>query len=66
MIYGRVTEFCESAIFCVIMGLSNNFTVRAQKCRSDGKHNRSSRDNDSEACDNIFQTSDVMSRKLVK
>ena len=30
MIKGRVTEFCKSAIICVIMGLGANFTVTAQ------------------------------------
>ena len=44
MIYGRVTEFCKLVIFCVIMGLSKNFTVRPLKCRSDGKHYKSRRE----------------------
>ena len=35
MIMWRATEFCKSAIIYVIMGLRDNFTVRAQKCRSD-------------------------------
>ena len=42
MIYCCVTEFCKLVIFCVIMGLSDDFTVRAPKCRSDDKHYKSS------------------------
>ena len=48
------------------MGLSDNFTVRAPKCRSDGKHMGVEENDDSEACDNIFQTGHLMSRNLVK
>ena len=49
------------------MGLSDNFTLRGLKCRSDGKHYRRSTENDdSEACDNIFQTGHLMSRNLLK
>ena len=44
MIYGRVTEFCKLVIFCVIMGLSENFTVRPPKCLSDGKDYKSRRE----------------------
>ena len=42
MIKRRVTEFWKSAIFLVVMALSDNFTVTASKCRSDGKHPKSS------------------------
>ena len=38
MIQWHVTKFWKSAIFWVVMALSDNFTVRASKCRSDGKH----------------------------
>ena len=38
MIKRRVTEFWKSAIFLVVMALSDNFTVASSKCRSDGKH----------------------------
>ena len=54
----RVTEFFKSAIFCVIMGLSENFTVRALKCRSYGKHYIESRlpeNDDFTAFDSILQ-----------
>ena len=44
MIYRRVAEFCKSVIFSVIMGLSDNFTVKALKCRSDVKHYRSGKE----------------------
>ena len=40
MIKSRVTEFWKSAIFLVVMVLSDNFTVAASKCRSDGKHQK--------------------------
>ena len=59
-------ELCKSAIFCVIMGLSDNFRVRAQSvvlmvCTIGVAEN-----DDSEACDIIFQTGHLMSRNLVK
>ena len=44
IIWRRLIEFCKSDIFCVIMGLSDNFTVRAPKCRCDGKHCWSSKE----------------------
>ena len=63
----RVTEFFKSAMFCVIMGLSDNFTVRAPKCRSYLVSTIGVAVNDdSEACDNILKTNHVMSRNLVK
>ena len=42
MIYRGVTEFWKSAILLAVMALSDNFTVTASKCRSDGKHRKSS------------------------
>ena len=42
MIQRRVTEFWKSAIFLVVIVLSDNFAVSASKCRFDGKHDRSS------------------------
>ena len=42
MILYHVTEFGKSAIFWVVMALSDNFTVRVSKCRSDGKHHKCS------------------------
>ena len=42
MIQWHVTKFWKSAIFWVVMALSDNFTVRASQCRSDGKHHKSS------------------------
>ena len=41
MIQWHVIEFWKSAMFWVVMALSDNFTVRASKCRSDGKHHKS-------------------------
>ena len=40
MIKRRVTEFWKSAIFLVEKALSDNVTVTASKCRSDGKHHK--------------------------
>ena len=40
MIQRRATEFCKSTIFLVVMASSDNFTVRASKCRSDGKYHK--------------------------
>ena len=40
MIKRRVTEFWKSAIFLVVMALSDNFTETTSKCRSDGKHHK--------------------------
>ena len=42
MILWHVKEFWKSAIFRVVMALSDNFTVRVLKCGSDGKHHKSS------------------------
>ena len=42
MILRRVTEFWKSAIFLVVIALSDNLAVSASKCRFDGKHYRSS------------------------
>ena len=42
MIQRRVTEFWKSAIFLVLIALSDNFAVSASKCRFEGKHYRSS------------------------
>ena len=41
MIQWHVIEFWKSAMFWVVMALSDNFTVRASQCRSDGKHHKS-------------------------
>ena len=65
MITGRVTEFCKSDIICVIMELSDNFTVRAQKCRSDLITIGVAENDDFAACNNIFQTGHLMSRNFV-
>ena len=37
-----MTEFWKAAMFLVLMALSDNFAERASKCRSDGKHHKSS------------------------
>ena len=42
MIPWHMTEFWKSAIFWVVMALSDNFTVRVLKCGSDGNHHESS------------------------
>ena len=59
-------ELCKSAIFCVIMGLSDNFTVRAQRVVLMVSTKGVAENDDSEACDIIFQTGHLMSRNLVK
>ena len=61
-----MTELCKSAIFCVIMGLSDNFTVRAQSIVLMVSTIGVAENDDSDACDIIFQTGHVMSRNLVK
>ena len=62
----RVTEFCKSAIFWVIMGLSDSFTAKAFVALMISTIGVA-QNNDSETCDNIFfQTGHLMSRKLVK
>ena len=66
MIQRRVTEFWKSAIFLVVILLSENLVVSASKCRflmvcSIGV----AVNDDSEACDNIFLTGHLMSRNLV-
>ena len=59
-------ELRKSAIFCVIMGLSDNFTVRAQSVVLMVSTKGVAEKYDSEACDIIFQTGHLMSRNLVK
>ena len=61
-----MTGLCKSAIFCVIMGLSENFRVRAQSVALMVSTKGVAEKDDSEACDIIFQTGHVMSRNLVK
>ena len=39
MIYRRLTKFFNVAIFWVVIRISEKFSVRAPKCRSDDKHN---------------------------
>ena len=62
----RVTEFCKLAIFWVVMGLSYNFTVRAPRCRPDGKHHNARKERGFKALNSIFLTGHRMSRHLVK
>ena len=62
----RVTEFCKSNIFCVIMGLTDNFTQELQSVVLMVSTIGVARNDKSEACDNIFQTGHLMSRNLVK
>ena len=59
-------ELCKSAIFCVIMGLSDNFTVRAESAVLMVSTKGEAESDDSKACDIIFQTGYLMSRNLVK
>ena len=66
MIYQHVTELCKSAIFCVIMELSDNFRVRAQSVVLMVSTIGVAEKDDSEACDIIFQTGHVMIHNLVK
>ena len=59
----NVSVFCKLAIFWVVIGLSENFTLRAPKCRYDDKYLA---ENDySEACDSIFQTFHLMDLSLI-
>jgi len=41
MIYRRLTKFFNVAIFWVVIRISEKFSVRAPKCRSHDKHNKS-------------------------
>ena len=66
MIQRRVTEFWKSAIFLVVIALSDNFTVRAQTVVLIVSTIGVAVNDDSEACDNILKTNHVMSRNLVK
>ena len=59
-------ELCKSAIFCVIMGLSDNFTVRAESAVLMVSTKGEAESDDSKACDIIFQTGHLLSRNLVK
>ena len=61
-----MTELCKSAIFCVIMGLSDNFRVRAQSVVLMVSIIGVAENDDSEACDIIFQPGHLMSRNLVQ
>ena len=40
MIYRRLTKFFNVAIFWGVLRISEKFSVRAPKCRSDNKHNK--------------------------
>ena len=40
MIYRRLTKFFDVAIFWAVIRISEKFSVRAPKCRSDDKHNK--------------------------
>ena len=66
MIKRRVTEFWKSAIFFVVIALSDNFTVRAQTVILIVSTREVTENDDSEACDIIFQTGHLISRNLVK
>ena len=59
-------ELCKSAIFCVIMGLSDNFTVRAESAVLMVRTKGEAENDDSKASDIIFQIGHLMSRNLLK
>ena len=61
-----MTELCKSAIFGVIMGLSDNFRVRGPSVVLMVSTIGVAENDDSEACDIIFQTGHVISRNLVR
>ena len=60
-----MTQLCKSAIFCVIMGLIDNFRVRGQSVVLMVSTIGVAENDDSEACDIIFQTGHDISRNLV-
>ena len=66
MIQRRLTEFWKSAIFLVVIALTKNFTVRAQSVVLMVSTIGVAENDDSEACDIIFQTGHLISRNLVK
>ena len=66
MIQRRLTEFWKSAIFFVVIALSDNFTVRAQTVVLMVSSIAVAENDESEACDIIFQTGHLISRNLVK
>ena len=66
MIQRRLTEFWKSAIFFVVIALSDNFTVRAQTVVLMVSSIAVAENDESEACDIIFQNGHLISRNLVK
>ena len=64
MIQKAVSVFCKLAIFCVVMRITENFAVRAPKCRSDNKHNKTK--DDSEAFVSILQILHLLGRNGVR
>ena len=64
MIWRCLAAFYKLTVFWVVMGLSEDLSVRALKCRSDDKHHKIS--NDSEACESILQIGHILSRNEVK
>ena len=66
MIQRRLTEFWKSKMFLVVIALSDNFTVRAQTVVLMVSTIGVAENDDSEACDIIFQTGHLISRNLVK
>ena len=66
MIQRRLTEFWKSVIFFVVIALSDNFTVRAQTVVLMVSNIAVAANDESEACDIIFQTGHLISRNLAK
>ena len=62
MIKRRVKEFWKSAISLVVMALSDNFTVAASKCRSDGKHHKVANNDDSQTSASVLQIGHLLDR----
>ena len=56
--------FCRLVIFWVVLVLSEDFTVRARKRRSDNK--RLTKNDDSQVCDVFLQIGHLLSRNGVK
>ena len=59
-------ELSNSAIYCVIMGLSDNFTVSAQSVVLMVSTIEEAENDDSEACDIIFQTNHLIGNLVKK
>ena len=50
----RVRVFCKLAIYQAVIGLNDNFTVRAPRCRCDGKYHNTRKEGGFKVFNSIF------------